>query len=303
MSILNVFYQMLILFAFILIGVVCFKKGIVNGQSDKAISQLIVHVFNPALIFSGVLSRSDSISKASLNTMLAVAVGVYVALVIISKIIAKIFARDDDEYKIYQLMTIFSNIGFIGIPLVKTFFGPEPVIYVALFLLTYNILVYTYGISILQKDKFSIKQLRKIINLGTIASFAALFVFLNDIAIPSGIETAVGYLADATTPLAMMAIGFSLAKVPFMQMLNGRLVIYSVVKLIAVPIVGLFILKGIGLQGDMLGVTMIMIATPIGNMPALLATEYDVASSTCAQGIIITTILSIFTMPFILGLL
>jgi predicted permease len=105
------------------------------------------------------------------------------------------------------------------------------------------------------------------------------------------------------TPLALMAIGFSLGHTNVREILfNKRLYAFSVLKLIVIPAVSILILKAIPLPGNLFGVTAALLAMPVGNMPLILSVEYDVDGKVCSEGIILSTILSMATLPLVMGL-
>ena len=141
MSILTVFSQMLIFFALIMVGVACSKKKLVSEENAHGISKLIVNIFNPAIIFSSVLGNSQNKEGNSIFLIVVIAGVMFSAFIIIGSIGSKFLTKDKDEIKVYKLMTVFSNVGFIGIPLVDSLYGSSAVFYVAIFILIYNILI------------------------------------------------------------------------------------------------------------------------------------------------------------------
>ena len=70
----------------------------------------------------------------------------FVVLILLSKIFARIMGLSAAEVNCYRLMMIFPNLGFMGIPLVRSLYGEEAVIFVAFYIVGYNLLVYSYGI-------------------------------------------------------------------------------------------------------------------------------------------------------------
>jgi len=306
MSILTVFSQMLIFFALIMIGVACSKKNLVNEENAHSISKLIVNVFNPAIIFSSVLGNSQNNEGKFISLIVIIAVVMFATFIVIGSIGSRFFTKDKDEIKVYKLMTVFSNVGFIGIPLVDSLYGSSAVFYVAIFILIYNILIYTYGIAVLQGGtgkKLSFSNLKNVLNMGTLSCCITLLVFRLHIPIHPVVQMTITYLGNVATPLSMMSIGFSLGRANIFSVFSDkRLYLFSFIKLIIIPVIGVLILKRLNLPEQVLGVSVVMLAMPIGNLPVMLANQYGVNSESCAKGIIITTLLSVLTVPLIMGL-
>ncbi len=141
-----IFQKLLVLFGFMLIGYLSYKKKWISDDTSSQISGLIVNIFNPALIISGVIG---SVGNGNWNLVimdLILAVILFVVLILISPAFVRILGVKKDERNIYAVMLIFSNLGFMGIPIIEELYGREAIFYVALYTLVYNILFYTYGI-------------------------------------------------------------------------------------------------------------------------------------------------------------
>ena len=306
MSILTVFSQMLIFFALIMVGVACSRKNLVSEENSHSISKLIVNVFNPAIIFSSVLGNSQNKEGSYISLIVVIAVVMFAIFIVIGSIGSRFFTKDKNEIKVYKLMTVFSNVGFIGIPLVNSLYGSSAVIYVAIFILIYNILIYTYGVSVLQGEagkKLSFSNLKTVLNMGTLSCCITLLVFYFDIPFHPVIQTTVTYLGNVATPLSMMSIGFSLGRANIFSVFNDKkLYLFTFIKLIIIPVIGVLILRRLNLPEQVLGVSAVMLSMPIGNLPVMLANQYGIESESCAKGIIITTLCSVITVPLIMWL-
>lgn len=307
MDALAVFYQMLVLFLLIIIGFLCYRARVVNEYNSKCISGLIVHIFNPALIFSSVLSNSQKGAAAHIGLITLIAICMFAFLIAIGSFTSKLFAKEREEICIYRLMTVFSNLGFIGIPLVNSIYGSSALIYVAIFILIYNILLYTYGISVVNGKRtkiFSRTAIKQFFNAGTLSCFMTLLVFCFHLPVHPILQTSISYLGNVATPLAMMSIGISLGQSDLLSILtNKKLYLFSFMKLLVIPAAGVFILKLLHIPAQVLGVSVIMLATPIGNMPVLLANQYGLNGESCSKGIVLTTLLSVITIPLIVSMI
>ncbi len=293
--------QMLVLFIMMLVGVYCRKKGIFNDEANKRISSLVVNVANPALILSSSINQEAVIEGMEFMKTFLLAWGMFGVLMVSAFFMPKILRADVSEYGTYRTMTIFSNIGFMGFPVIDAMYGSEALLYATMFLIPFNVLIYTYGISVMKKqgEKTGF-QIQKILNVGVISCVVALVIYLTGLPMPVVIENSVDSISSLTAPLSMMVIGDSLTKINLKKLFcNGRMLVFSAIKLLLIPIAGVSLIKLLGLNPLLTGVCMIMLATPVGSMNAMLAQEYGGDYELASQGVTITTLLAVVTMPLV----
>jgi len=302
-----VFWQMLTLFVIIVVGLICGRTRVLTESETKGISGLIINVFNPALVFSSVINNRGRVQDNMLQSITLIAIAMFAGLILIGIITAGLFSKERDEQIMYKLMLAFPNVGYIGIPLINSIYGPSATIYVAIFILLFNIVIYTYGIALLKGKtgkRFSSENLKSILNMGTISCLVTLLFFIFGIPVPEIVKTPITYLGNCATPLALMSVGFSLANAKFPDVfLDKRLYLFSAFKLLFLPAIGVLLLKLFSLPEQVIGISAIMFAMPTGNLPVILANRYDVNSDICSSAIIITTLLSVLTIPLIAGLI
>ena len=145
-----VLQQMLALFAMIFIGFYAYKVHWVTQDTSDRLSKLLVNILNPALLINGVLDKTVVAKKDLLLENLFYIFLYFVLLIGLSFPIAKVLRVGKMENR-YQLMLIFSNVGFMGIPVLRSIFGNGCVIYITFYILIYNILIYTLGIAFAQE--------------------------------------------------------------------------------------------------------------------------------------------------------
>ena len=305
--------QMIILFIIMAVGFACEKRGIIDDYSSKKISGIVINVANPALVLSAGMASGERVPLKDLGFTALLAVLMFVSLMLIAEIIPRLLRAPKRRYGTYRVMTVFSNIGFIGFPVIAATYGSTALLYASVFLFPFNLLIYTYGISMIKSGvneggegteavaaaKGHI-QWGKVFNIGVIASIVSIVLYLSGIQVPSFITSAVSSLSSLTAPLSMMVIGYSIAKMNIKELFgNVRLLIFALIKLIAIPVIGIVIIRFFVSNADLLGVCYIMLATPVGSMTAMLAQEYGGDEELASKGVAITTILSVVTMPLV----
>lgn len=277
------------------------KTGMMDAHTNSQMSKMIVNVFNPLLILSSAANSAGLISLNTIGTVGLIAVGMFVIFIIVGMLLSPRFDKEQEQRKIFQMMFVFSNLGFIGIPVVSSILGEEYVVYVTEFLLIYTVVFYTYGIALME-GKFSLSSLKSMVNPGTVFSAAAILIIIFGIRLPDFLKTAITYLGNVTSPMALVAVGFTLAHSDLKKIFGQpRLYIFSVIKLLILPLLMLPLLKLVTTETSLISVCMIMFGMPIGNMPLILGTQKGIDGSTCSAAIILTTLLCVLTIPILMA--
>lgn len=114
------------------------------------------------------------------------------------------------------------------------------------------------------------------------------------------ISSALDYLGALPTSLSMIVIGASLTEIPLKELFTDkRLLAFSALKLLVIPIAGLMAVKPFVREQDLLAVVMVMLATPVASMVVMIAQQHDADYRTAAKGLSLTTLLSVLTIPLV----
>lgn len=300
------FQQMLVILILILTGWLCRKARIINDENNKCLSKLMLDVFNPAILISSMLDNKiedrHSVLAAIGGAALFFAITIFLAMAVV-----RLIVRKTQDREIYQLMLTFSNLGFIGIPVISALLGKDYLVYVAIYSFEYNILIYTYGIGLIapdnKKENGTGSRLRGIMNIGTMASALAVVLFLLNIRLPGVLSTAVSYLGDAAVPVSLMIIGVNLGGASFLEIFRSKQnYLFCLFKLLLIPVLEIWILKRLPFDEGFKEASAIILAMPAGTMPLILAMEYGRETRFCSEGIILSTMLSVVTIPAVIWL-
>lgn len=305
MDIKVILMQMIQLFMVMALGYLLYKIKILDDDFNKKLTSLLLSVTTPALIISSVLSTTEYQSLNQILFVFLVGIITYIVLPIIGFVIVKVMRIPRNQQGLYIFMTVFSNIGFMGFPVMKAIFGNSAVFYTAIFNMIFNLFVFTVGIPMMNygTGKKSQMKLKNLLSPGVIASVVALIIYFTHIQLPDVIASTITMVGDITTPVAMLIIGSTLAAIPLNEIfMEFRIYPYTLIKQIIVPIIIYPILKLFIHDLLVLGVTLIMISMPVGNSAVLFATEYDGDISLAAKAVFMTTLLSIMTIPLIVAL-
>lgn len=322
MDITVVLQQMVIIFILIGIGMLLYKKKMLSEMTSKQISGIIVNVTNPALLICSAFKEGPKVSLQGLGSALGLYLLVYAVLIAVSFLIPRILRVPNMYHYAYQMLTIFGNVGFIGIPLASAVLGAQSLIFVSIYNLIFNILIYTFGISLLKKAEA--KQLaaqaaseqtktasaccqtehdnvvKKLINAGTISAAATIIFYLGDFQVPVVVSSTLSYMGQATTLLSMLVLGVSVAQMTLRDIFSHpKLYGFTLLRQILLPVGCILVFRPIVQDTLVLNTMALMLAVPAANMPLMLSKQLHVDTDTISQGIILTTILSLITIPVV----
>lgn len=295
--------QMIVLFLLMGVGFFCYKKSIITDEVSKKLSSIVVNVANPALVLTACMGE-DKIRGEELVTTVVIMFIMYPVLLVLAEILPAVLGIAKKDRGIYKAMTVFSNIGFMGFPVITALYGNGALLYATPFIIIYNVLIYTYGVSSIREEKPSDGRkssvIKSLLNPGMISCIITMVIYLLDVPVPVFIQEVMTHLSNLTAPLSMMLIGASLAVINVKELLtDGKLLAFSVIKLLILPAAGILLIGMFVENPVILGVCMVMLATPVGSMTAMLAQQYDGNYETASKGVALTTVLSVVTMPLI----
>ena len=325
MSITVVLQQMIMIFILIGVGMILYKKEMLSEMTSKQLSGIIVNVTNPALLICSAFSEGPKASLQELGTALVIFLVIYAVLVAVSFLIPHILRVPNKYHYCYQMLTIFGNVGFIGIPLASAVLGTESLIFVSIYNLIYNILIYTFGISVLQRaaarqsadaskrntntatDQTAIpdthvssSRWKKIINAGTISAAATIIFYLADFPVPEIVPSTLTYMGQSTTLLSMLVLGASVAQMALKDIFsNPKLYGFVLLRQVLMPIGCVMLFRFIIGDTLILSTLALMLAVPAGNLPLMLSKQLHVETDTISRGIILSTLLSLITIPVV----
>jgi predicted permease len=294
--------QVIILFLVMLAGFYARKRNIITANMTGKLSNLLLQVTQPMLVVS---SFNFEISNEMLRNAILVLVIAFL-IHLFSMVLGKFIYRGCPEEirKVLKFITVFSNCGFMGFPVLESIFGSKGVFYGALYVIPFNVLALSYGVLVFtgKSDKDTIK---KILTHPVILSVGVgMVLFLLQIKLPDPISRAITMLGSMTSPLSMLIVGSLLAAIPFREMFGGKAVyIGSAVRLIILPLIIYGLLLLLQLPKDVFRVCVILSAMPAAANTAIFAERFGGDAMLSSRLVSISTIFSIFTIPLILMLL
>ncbi len=294
--------QMTVLFIILAIGYIVFKLKVVDENFTSKFSALILKVTMPAMILSSVLDLTERQSLYDVILSLGIAtVLFFIILPLIGLLLVKVFRINRASSGLYIFMTAFSNVGFMGFPVISALAGPVGLFYAAIYNLVFNLAVFTLGVWLMNKDRGDKKagfNVKLLLSPGVIISLLSIVVYFIGYKPPALICDTIRSVGSVTSPSAMLIIGFTLAKMNIKSIFTDwRIYIWTILKQLIIPILLWIPLSAIISNETLLTVTFILFAMPVANNSVLFANTYNGDSALAAKCVFITTLFSLVTVP------
>ncbi len=298
--------QMVIFFLLILVGVIARNKGVIHQNNTPQLTSLVLNYAMPAIILSGITTSAHHLAGRELLTLFIAVMSTIILLILGSMIVSRILNYGHEFRGVIIVMTTFTNISMMGVPMIYSLFGPEAMIYMTAFLLPYNILFFTYGYRCMRDSSHSQvkrgwKDAIKILNPGIIACLLALALYICNLQIPYLLAQPIQMLGAITGPLSMMLIGSFLVDMNWREAIQDKKIwLYTAIKMLVLPIIIMLIMKQFVDNRLLLGVLLAAVSTPAGAGVPLLAQAFNKTAYPLAlKGAALTTIAALVTMPIV----
>ena len=301
----TVFLQVVVLFILMGLGFIGNKTKLITLDGSKVMSDVVLYFVTPCLIINSFSNMECD--KQHLNGLIICFVSFFAIMAATIALVHVIFrGKDEKKMRVLRFGLVFSNVGYMGIPLQEAVLGEEGVFYGAVCVGVFILLVWTYGVICSSGNIKNLSVKTLIFNPGLIAVTVGLIIFLGSVPVAKylpPVHTTLGYMANLNTPIAMMVIGFNLANSNIIASLkSASTYLVAALRLIAVPLASLFVLLLCGIRGDILVSLVVASSAPVAAVTTVFAIKYDNDINTSVNLVAFTTLLSIVTMPVIVAL-
>lgn len=293
--------QVLILFILIAVGVVCGKVRFLTPNTAKHLTNIVLYFVTPCV----VIDAFQRDFEPELLTNLGVTALCAILVHSVSIVIAFVVFRDKNASRrcVLRFGTVFSNCGFMSIPLQAALLGADGVFYGAAFVAVFNLILWSYGLLVMSGDKKALSPKHLLLNPGVIGVVAGLILFLFSIHLPEVLSKPVSYMAALNTPLPMIIIGFYLSRTNLREALRDKKAYAAIaLRLIAIPLLTLLLMFVFQIRGVVLVACVIAAAAPVAAATTMFAAKFDRDTSLSVNLVSLSTLFSLVTMPLIVGL-
>lgn len=294
------FNQIIIMFILIMVGMISYKLKLINNETNKKLADLVLLLVNPVVIVISFQRKFEASLLSGLLISFVLAVATHMVAILLSRIILR---KKGEELAIERFAIIYSNCGFIGIPLVNGIFGSEGVFYLTAYMTVFNLVVWTHGM-VSMSGEYNKKTIGKaILSPSVLATFLGFFLFILRITLPEIVIRSAGYIGDMNTPLAMMVAGATISQTNMFKAFKKVRVIYiTIIKQLVIPIGMLFIFRLFPIPDIVIQTSILACTCPTAVTISLFALRYDKNYLYASELFAVTTILSLITIPLVMAL-
>ena len=298
---------MLTLLLIVVVGYVAGKIGYMGGQFDTRLSSIVVNITCPALILSSTMN-GELPDRALILPLLGISAVTYVLLTAAAYLAAPLVARRKEDEGVVAFAMIFGNVGFIGYPIVASMFGPEAVFYAAVLNVVNTFAVFTVGTALLDRENAPASKrskgrlwMKRLYSVPMVAAYLAmLIVALGIDNVPKIVSQPLTMVGNITVPAALMIVGSAMSQLPPRMMLGNTTVYLTALFRLAILPVGLFFLFGaVGFDSYVVNINTVVIAMPVATYGTILCLKYGHDTTLITEVTLITTLLSVITIPLI----
>lgn len=279
-------------------GYVLFKMKWLSTHTTKDLSTILLKVITPCVI---VTSFMVGFSQEIFNNLI-IAFGLSTISLLVGVAVSMLIFNEKKMLNGFAIA--FSNVGFLGIPLVSGLLGANYIIYLSLYIALFNVLLWSYGVWVMSKDKSAVSLKSVLLNPNMIALGVGLVIFMFRIEIPLVLSDTLKTIGLTNTPLGMFVLGAYIAKERLIDIfIEPQSYIVAFFRLLVVPLITLFILMLV--PNNLYEIKLIVLiasATPSATACAMFAQVYNKDYGYAAKMVSLSTILCIITMPIIIML-
>jgi hypothetical protein len=288
------------LFVIVIAGFFSHKRGIINEEFERKLSGFVIKVTCPALIISSTMGDKMP-DREHIPMLLLVSLLTYVILIPLAYIQPVLMRVKPDLRGMYSFMLTYSNVGFIGYPVVASIFGSDAVFYACILNVFNTITVFIWGVMFISgeslKDGF---RFRLFVSPAMIATYISVIIVILNLHTPKAIAMPLSILGNMTVPSSLIVIGAALAEIPTRKMVGTpHIFIMCFLKLLVLPLLVYYAMITIGIDIRISSINMILIAMPVASFGTMFCMQMGKDETTMSQGTFWTTLLSLVSIPLL----
>lgn len=302
MNYVTVINQVLIIFLLLFVGCGLFKGKLLSEAGVADLTKLLCYVISPCLIVNSFQIGYSQSLLWEIGAAAASAFGVHFAAMLLGGVVFnRRTVRDPDTRMYLRFSTIYSNCGFMGLPLLQAVAGSKGLLFGAMYVGIYNLLNWTQGISIYTKSVSRSFAVKGFLNPNVIAIAISIPLFIFAFRLPPVIGSGVRYIAYLNTALSMIVVGTQIAKVSPLSIIQDKWVWVGVLfRNLVVPVLWLLVLYALGMRGALLLCCVLPAACPTGSFAVIFAELTGRNTRFPSKLVMLSTMTCIVTIPAVI---
>lgn len=284
------------LFLLVAAGIILRKKGILHEEAKAVLTDLVIYFILPCNIISSFLIEFNRKVFMEFAIILVIASLIQVVCLILANTLYK--KEPDSRKKVLQYGTVCSNAGFMGNPIAEGVYGAQGLMFASIFLIPQRIVMWSAGVSYFTESPDRKTVVKKVLTHPCIiAVYIGVFFLVTQIKMPEFLENTIRGVGGCTTTVSMVLIGTILAEVKLKSMLDWGIVKYTVIRLFLIPFMVFIACRIFSVDPMLSGVSILLAGMPAGSTTAILAAKYNGDYIFATKCVVVTTLLSLVTIP------
>ncbi|MBQ7156150.1 MAG: AEC family transporter [Synergistaceae bacterium] len=298
----SVFDRMLntqaLMFIYVVTGIIMAKTKILKHEGRSSFINLLLDITLPCMIlnsFNVDINIEELIAAGEIMVISSV-------LTLIAWLLCKVFWRKEPPNRraVLDFATLFSNAGNAGMPIVASVFGAQGVFYASFYLLPVRVLIWTLGLSLFVNEgnaKERMMILAKTPSL--VVVFIGIALMFMPFKLPGVLSVAIKNMGDMTGPLSMMIIGAVLGESDIRSAFDIDAFRLTAVRLGVLPIIYMVLLRLAGVETILWQVAVVLTAMPAAANTEIIAEMYGKDYQFAARCVVVSTIVSLVSVPLL----
>ena len=280
------------LFALMAVGLLVKKLRVVSDEGQKSLTRLVINAILPCNIVNSFQIELDGSIWADCGAIFLISLLLHAGCIVYGKLLYR--RHSGSRQKNLRYGVICSNAGFLGNPVAEGAFGPKGLLLASIYLIPLRIMMWSEGVAIYSDShdaKAAVK--RTLRHPCIVACFIGILLMLTGIRLPQPLLSPLQSIAKANTPISMMVIGMILAEINFRDLVDRDVLLYTLQRLIVIPLILFVVLKLLHVEAMTLGVSVLLAAMPAGTTTAMLADQHDCDPQFATKMMVFSTLCSI----------
>ena len=296
--------QILQLFLILLMGYAVVRCGLLKAEDSRVLSVIMVYLVLPCVVLKAFQIDDSPQLRQGLVYAFALAVMLHLLFLALTAVLKKPLRLNTIE----GATVIYSNAAALVIPLVKALLGEEYVVYSCAFVIVQLVLLWTHCSTSLQGGR-AIQWKKILLNVNLLSIVAGALLFFAHISLPEQLVSTLNTMGNMVGPLGMLLAGMAIAESPLKQLFCTRRYYLPVaLRLLGYPLAALLVLRLLNVaawvpSGRAILMTVYLAATtPACATLTSMAQLYHQDAAQSSALYVLSTLLSIVTMPVMIGL-
>lgn len=295
--------QVVVLFLLMGLGYGMARCRLLEQKTCQQLTWLLCYIVMPCLVLNAFQVPYSPVMFHKFLLMFVITIGIHGIYMILSRLMFNSVTLPGSAIvRDLKFTSIYSNCGFMGVPLLSALLGQSGLFYGSVYIAVYGLIVWSHGLLIYTGNFNRQALVRVVLNPNIIAALIGFLFYFFSWRLPLPVYDTVRYIANLNTALSMMVIGAAMTQISLRTIWRGWFPWLAVLmRNLVMPLITLAILYGCGLRGELLLCCMILASCPIAGLSVLFAQLTGRDPAFACQSMTISTLCSLVSLPVVLS--